>query len=60
MINALMGIATGMALSLSIAILMERMLFRGLLRLMFAGPRFVRRAVEPGRGDLEAMRRAGM
>jgi hypothetical protein len=39
---------------------MERMLFRGLLRLMFAGPRFVRRAIEPGRGDLEAMRRAGM
>ena len=60
MINALMGIVTGMALSLSVAILMERMLFRGLLRLMFSGPRFVRRTLEPGRGDLEAMRRAGM
>ncbi len=60
MINALMGIVTGMALSLSVAILMERMLFRGLLRLMFTGPRFVRRTLEPGRGDLEAMRRAGM
>ena len=60
MANALMGIVTGMTLSLSVAILMERMLFRGLPKLMFAGPRFVRRAIEPGRGDLEAMRRAGM
>jgi hypothetical protein len=60
MANALMGIVTGMALSLSLAILMERMLFRGLLKLMFAGPRFVRRSLETGRGDLEAMRRAGM
>ena len=42
MANALMGIITGMTLSLSVAILMERMLFRGLLKLMFAGPRFVR------------------
>jgi len=60
MANALMGIITGMTLSLSVAILMERVLFRGLLKLMFAGPRFVRRTMEPGRGDLEAMRRAGM
>jgi hypothetical protein len=60
MASTLMGIVTGMALSLSAAILMERMLFRGLLKLMFAGPRFVRRTLEPGRGDLEAMRKAGM
>jgi len=60
MASTLMGIATGMALSLSAAILMERMLFRGLLKLMFAGPRFVRRAMETGRGDLDAMRKAGM
>jgi len=58
--SALIGIATGMALSLGAAILMERMLFRGLLRLMFAAPRMVRRRLEIGRGDLEAMRRAGM
>lgn len=60
MVNALVGIVSGMALSLGVAILMERMLFRGLLRLMFAGPRMVRRTLETGRGDLEAMRRAGM
>ncbi|HTC95516.1 MAG TPA: hypothetical protein VK699_18880 [Terriglobales bacterium] len=60
MASTLMGIITGMALSLGAAILMERMLFRGLLKLMFAGPRFVRRTLEPGRGDLEAMRKAGM
>jgi len=60
MASTLMGIVTGMALSLSAAILMERMLFRGLLKLMFAGPRFVRRTLEPGRGDLETMRKAGM
>ncbi len=60
MANALMGIVTGMALLLSVAILIERMLFRGLVKVMFAGPRFVRRTMEPGRGDLEAMRRAGM
>ena len=60
MANSLVGIAVGMALSLSAAILMERMLFRGLLKLMFAGPRMVRRRLETGRGDVEAMRRAGM
>ena len=60
MMSTLMGIAAGMALSLGAAILMERMLFRGLLRLMFAAPKMVRRRLETGRGDLDAMRRAGM
>jgi|GEM_PF-5444006 len=58
--NAIMGIVTGMTLSLAIAVLMERMLFRGLLRLMFAGPRMLKRAITPERSSLNEIRSAGL
>jgi hypothetical protein len=60
MASTLWGILMGMTLSLAVAILMERMLFRGLLRLMFKGPRMVRQAVTPARPNLTAIRRAGL
>jgi len=58
MVNAMWGILVGMTLSLAIAIAMERMLFRGLLRAMFSGPRLAtRRTAKP---DLQSIRDAGL
>jgi hypothetical protein len=64
MASILSGIALGMTLSLGLAILMERVLFRGILQLMFRGPRWVKAAVAqsgPRAGiSVTAIRRAGL
>jgi hypothetical protein len=61
MADILTGILMGMTISLALAIVMERMLFRGLLSLMFRGPRWVKVAVaQPIRPRLTAIRKAGL
>lgn len=60
MAGALWGIFIGMTLSLGIGIVMERMLFRGLLKLMLRAPAMVRRNLEVAKPSLKTIREAGL
>ena len=60
MANAMLGILMGMTLSLAIAIVMERVLFRGLLRVMFSAPRLVKSTVVATKPNLQSIRNAGL
>jgi hypothetical protein len=60
MTQQVLAILTGITLSLAVAVLLERVLFRGLLRLMFAGPRKLRRLAKPAAPNLNNIRNAGM
>ena len=58
MASAMWGILMGMTLSLAIAIGIERVLFRGLLQVMFSAPRLAtQRQSKP---DLQSIRNAGL
>jgi len=51
----------GMTLSLSIALLMEKVLFRAVLKCMFSGPRLARRLGAERQGPrLSEIRKAGL
>ena len=58
MASAMWGILTGMTLSLAIAIGIERVLFRGLLRVMFSAPRLATQRLS--KPDLQSIRNAGL
>jgi len=60
MAGALWGMVVGMTLSLAIGIVMERMLFRGLLRLMLRAPAMVRRNLVVAKPSLQSIRDAGL
>ncbi|HEV2113993.1 MAG TPA: hypothetical protein VGR50_07565 [Terriglobales bacterium] len=60
MAGALWGMVVGMTLSLGIALVMERMLFRGLLKLMLRAPAMVRRNLAVAKPSLQSIREAGL
>ena len=61
MASAITGMLIGMTLSLGFAVVMERVLFRAVLKCMFSGPRLARRlATERQRPRLSEIRNAGL
>lgn len=61
MASAITGMLIGMTLSLSIALLMEKVLFRAVLKCMFSGPRLARRLGAERQGPrLSEIRKAGL
>ena len=61
MASAITGMLIGMTLSLGFALVMERVLFRAVLKCMFSGPRLANRlAVERQRLKLAEIRKAGL
>jgi len=61
MASAITGMLIGMTLSLGFALVMERVLFRAVLKYMFSGPRLAKRlAAERQRPRLSEIRNAGL
>ena len=61
MATASTGTLIAVTLSLSIALLMEKVLFRAVLKCMFSGPRLARRLGAERRGPrLSEIRKAGL
>jgi len=61
MASAITGMLIGMTLSLGFAVVMERVLFRAVLKCMFSGPRLAKRlAAERQRPRLADIRNAGL
>lgn len=60
MAGALWGLFIGMTLSLGMGLVMERMLFRGLLKLMLRAPAMVRRNLAVAKPSLQSIRDAGL
>jgi hypothetical protein len=58
-LNAMFALITGMAVSVSLALLLEKAMFRGIMRMMIATPMMARRRSEQ-RGQLAGLRRAGL
>ena len=58
--NAIVAVVTGMTLSLGIAVLMERALFRVFLRVMYAAPRRFQYRVAEAKTNLRQIRSAGL
>ena len=61
MATAITGMLIGMTLSLGFALVMERVLFRAVLKCMFSGPRLARRlGTQHQRRQLSDIRNAGL
>ena len=60
MAGAMWGLFIGMTLSLGIGLVMERILFRGLLKLMLRAPAMVRRNLAVAKPSLQQIRDAGL
>ena len=61
MASAITGMLIGMTLSLGFALVMERVLFRAVLKCMFSGPRLAKRLATEHQGPkLSDIRNAGL